>query len=173
MRLNQQLFNQSPQQMTAAIFGAHLSGPGAIRSDSSGELIASSGAAIPIEANALDIRALSGATDSALVYGQSSAYDSESALIVGLGSYDFLPKNVGPYSRNTYMAVNTGSVALSVTLQIAPVDNDAYYVNDGSAFDLLVGNTHTFEPSRLMKYARIHVTAVVLGSATVYYFGQT
>ena len=171
--MNQQLFNHSPEILTASVFGVRVTGPKAVRSDSAGELITSSSADIPIEASHLDIHALSGLTDSVLVYGQNTAFDAESAAIVGLGSYDFLPRNVGPYSRNTYLVVNTGSIALSVTLQLAPVNSSSYYVNDGSAFDLLVGDTHTFEPSRLMKFARIHVTALLLGSATVYYLGQT
>jgi hypothetical protein len=171
--MNQQVFNRGADQTALAVCGFNNAAYPAARTDSGGQLIAASGAAIPVTANNLNIRPLNGITDSVLTYGQSWAYDSDSGVVVGVGFTYFLTENISRFARNTYIVDNTGSIALSVTLQIAPVDNDNYYVNDGSAFDLLVGGTHTFEPSVLMKYARIRISALLLGSAAVYYFGQT
>ncbi len=171
--MNQKIFNQTAEQMAALIFGTSSTGVVPVSTDAGGKPVVSSADTIPIEADDLNIRGLSGAADSVDVYGQSWAQDSDSGTIVGLGSRNFLTKNISLYARNTYLVVNTGSVALGITLQLAPADNDNLYVNDGSAFDLLIGDSHLFEPSRLMKYARIRIAALLLGSATVYYFGQT
>lgn len=171
--MNQQILNRTAEQMALAAYGFNGAGFSAARTDTGGKPVASSNEFIPIEADRLAVRNLSGTTDNVLTYSQSWTQDSESSVIVGLGSYDFLTKDVSRYARNTYLVVNTGSVALSINLQIAPADVGNEYVADGSAFDLLTGASHLFEPSKLMKYARIHATALLLGSATVYYFGQT
>lgn len=171
--MNQKIFNQTAEQAAALIFGTSSTGVVPVSTDAGGKLIVSSDDALHVATDNLNIRGLSGAADSVDVYGQSWAQDSESGTILGLGSRNFLTKDVSMYARNTYLVVNTGSVALSITLQIAPANNDNLYVNDGSAFDLLIGDSHLFEPSRLMKYARIRIAALLLGSATVYYFGQT
>jgi hypothetical protein len=169
--MNMQIMGPTADQMAAAVCGRHGAAFPAARTDDVGRLVAASSAAIPITAAGLGIRSLSGAADSVTTAGQSWAYDSDSGAI-GLGARYFLARNVSRFSRNTYIVANTGSVILSITLQIAPVDSDSYYVNDGSAFNLLIGGTYTFEPSVLMKYARVRASGV-LGSAAVYYFGQT
>lgn len=128
---------------------------------------------LEIGATDLDIRNLSGTRDSVMIYGRDFAEGVESGTIVALGARNFLPRDISVYGSNHYEVINTGGVGVTVTVQIAPVDNDNYYVNDGSSFSLIAGGTQIFTPSRLMKFSRIRVTAVLLGSVTVSYFGQT
>jgi len=60
-----------------------------------------------------------------------------------------------------------------VQLQIAPVDIDAYYVNDGAEFELVAGGVVLLRPSRLMRYARVRVAALLqIGTVNVQYFGR-
>lgn len=65
------------------------------------------------------------------------------------------------------------SVSVNITLQIAPTNTDAFYVNDGSTFNLIGQSSAIFVPTRFMKYARINVFALALANVTVYYFYQT
>ncbi len=91
---------------------------------------------------------------------------------MALGVRNFLPKDISRFASNYYSVVNVGGVGVTVTLQIAPIDSDSRYVNDGSSFSLVAGGTQIFTPSKLMRYARIRVSAVLLGSVIVNYFGQ-
>lgn len=130
---------------------------------------------ITISATNLNIRNLNGEQDSVQMYNKSYIEDSESGDIIALGTRYFLTKNISNYKNNNYLVRNIGGVAVTITLQIAPIDNDNYYVNDGSDFNLLSGSTKIFMPSKLMKFARIKVSALLVlgGSVTVKYFGQS
>lgn len=127
---------------------------------------------LTILASQLDIRNLSGTADTVENYNNAFAEDADSGTIAALGTRIFLAKNISNYRRNYYVVRNTGGVAVTVTLQIAPADIENYYVNSGSQFNLLAGSTSVFTPNSLSKYARVRVSAVLLGSVTVNYFGQ-
>lgn len=162
--------------------------------DSIGRMVLSPDLTIGTEANALDIRPLNeawdmpsitvsnlairdltGTRDNLTLFRQSFLEASESGQILALSSRNFLPTDIGAYRKNTFYVRNTSglSISVTVTLQLAPINNDSYYVDDGSSFNLIGGNTVIFQPSKLMKYARIRVSAVLLANVTVYYFGQT
>lgn len=126
-----------------------------------------------ISATDLDIRNLAGNQDSIFIYNKSYVEDSDSGTIVALGTRTFLPKDTSNYSNNIYLVRNTGGVAVTVTLQIAPSDIESYFVNIGSSFNLLAGSATIINPSNTMKYARITVSTLLLGSVTVDYFGQS
>ena len=164
-----------------------------IVTDNAGRMILSNQINIDTQAHALDIRPLSGAQDSASMTASNvdirtltgerdhlgissrfSAEAQESAVIVALGVRNFLPRDLSAYSENVYYVQNTSALSISVTinLQIAPVNNDSYYINDGSSYSLIGGGTAVFEPSKLMRYARIRVSATLLANVTVYYFGR-
>lgn len=186
-------FNNTPSDLKLAIYGTTSGGElKPFSSDSSGKLIISSSLTETVVANSLDIRNISsitdsitvtattlnirnlnGTQDSVKVYNRNFVEDSDSGTIVALGTRIFLPKNIGSYKNNIYLVRNTGGVAVTITLQVSPIDSEAYYVDDGTGFSLLAGGSRLFKPSILMKYARIKVTAVLLGSVTVNYFGQS
>jgi hypothetical protein len=127
---------------------------------------------LSITARDLDIRNLNGSQDSINLYNRASAEASESGFILALATKNFLTRNVSMYRSNTYDVVNQGGVAVTINLQLAPIDNDSYYINDGGTFNLLIGSRIVLEPSKLMKYARIRVSTLLLGSVSVYYLGQ-
>lgn len=189
--MNNIIFSNDASQLQAAVYGINGTNVRPIAVDTSGQAIITStfttsitavdfdirnlslaGDSALVTANNLDIRNLSGTQDSVKLYNRASVDDTESGTIVALGSRNFLTKNISMYRKNSYVVINQGGVAVTINLQIAPIDNDSYYINDGSDFNLLVGGRATFVPSKLTKYARIRVSAVLLGSVTVYYFGQ-
>ena len=127
-----------------------------------------------ITANNLGIRNLSGGQDSVQMYGLANVTDSVTATLTALQTIYLLTKNTGNYRSNTYMVNNTSTnIVVTITLQLAPVDSDAYYVADGSDFNLIAGGTAFFTPSKLMKYARLQLSAALLGSAVAFYFGRS
>lgn len=129
-----------------------------------------------ITAPNVGIRALSGERDAVTLAQRRSAIASASSPVGLLLPVYFLPTDVSAMRQNVFVVVNRALLSLSVriTLQIAPVDSDNYYVNDGSSYDLIGGSTQPFVPSKLMRFARIRVSALIsTATVEVYYFGRT
>lgn len=122
------------------------------------------------------IRSLRGNLDAVTWTRQSSVTASDSALVSLLTPVNFLPTDLSGTRQNAFVVANMAAVSLSVRifLQIAPVNIDSYYVDDGTSFDLIGGGIATFVPSKLMRFARIRVTALIsTASVEVYFFGRT
>lgn len=153
--INHQISNRRPG-LKAQILGQEGGQGRAFRADGEGRLLLSPSLVVPAAADDLDIRSLDAARDSLLITGTGldirpleggtdsltraqsrTAYDQDSASLV-IGVRYFLTRDISPYRTNIYRVQLTGLNALGyVQLQIAPVDNDAYYVPDGSEFELL------------------------------------
>ncbi len=126
-------------------------------------------------ASNLFIRGLDGVQDSLSFNREASVAANQTSSVPILSTVYFLPTDTGAYRQNTFYVRNTGlvSVAVTVTLEIAPVNDSAYYVTDSSSFSLVGGNTLVLSPTRLMRYARVRVSALLsLATVTVYYFGR-
>ncbi len=130
---------------------------------------------VTITASNLDIRNLSGTQDGLAFDRMLSLETSTTSQVPSLGTVRLLTTNVSIYRQNTFYVSNASGLAIgvSVALEIAPVDIDSYYMTDGSSFNLFGGDARTFQPTRLLKYARIRVTSLLsLANITVYYFGR-
>ena len=130
---------------------------------------------VTITASNLDIRNLAGTQDGLAFDRMLSAENSTTSQVPSLGTVRLLTTNVSAYRQNTFYVSNTSgfSIGVSVALEIAPADIDSYYMTDGSSFNLFGGDAMTFQPTRLLKYARIRVTSLLsLANITVYYFGR-
>ena len=191
--INELIFNTRTSGLKTAVYGEYTGNAEAFKVDANGELILSPSIILNATANGLDIRPLSLLTDSAFItasnldirnlsgtqdtlqiFKKTFAEDTASGSIPAFGTSFFLTKDVSNFKNNTYIVRNTSlSVAVTVTLQIAPIDSPNFYVDDGSSFSLLASSVTLFRPTRLMKYARIMVSALLLGNVTVYYFGQS
>lgn len=129
-----------------------------------------------IVGSGIGIRPLRAEEDSVAVASQASAFSSASSPVGLFVPVYFLPTDVSRMRQNAFVVANRALLSLSVriVLQIAPVDDDDYYVNDGASYDLVGGGVQTFIPSKLMRFARIRVSAL-LSTATVevYYFGRS
>jgi hypothetical protein len=129
-----------------------------------------------ITATDLDIRNLSGTADAVRVSRQSSASASASSSVGLLIPVYFLPTDMSSLQQNTFIVANRAVLSLSVriNLQIAPINDDNYYVNDGSSYDLIGGGIQAFTPSKVMRWGRIRVAALLAtANVEVYYFGRT
>lgn len=124
-----------------------------------------------ITATGFDIRPLSGANDSLIQLENFNAVASDTATLV-LGGTTVLTMDTSPYSYGIFVVrADFISLLTTVTLQLSPVNTTAYYVDDGSHSGLLLGGVYVLKPTRLARYARIFATGI--GSVlTAYYFGQ-
>lgn len=189
--INHQISNRRPG-LKAQILGREGGSLSAFRTDGQGRLLLAPGLAVPAAADGLDIRPLTPARDSLLIGGAGidirpleggtdslarsqgrTAFAQASGSLI-IGAQYFLPRDISPYRTNIYRVQLTGVSALAyVQLQIAPVDNGDYYVPDGGEFELLGGGVVFLQPTRLARYARVRVSALLsLGTITVHYFGR-
>ena len=137
--------------------------------------LAESSNGVSITVSNLDIRDLDGSRDSLVASHCLSVINSESGSVPILSTAYFLATNVGAHRQNTFYVSNVSGIVVGVTvaLEIAPADIDSYYVAESSSFSLLGGETALLSPGRLMKYARVRVSALLaLANITVYYFGR-
>ncbi len=195
--MNNLISNKNPKQLFMTGYGKSVSDNvlTSIATDDAGRMILSNELNIDTEANDLDIRplnwgydsatitipstdirSLSGNRDAANLAQQSFVEANQSATIAILSTINLVTRDISQYSRNTFLVRNTSgiSVSVNVSLQIAPINNDAYYINDGSSYSLIGGDIAVFQPTQLLRYARIRVSALLaLANITVYYFGQT
>lgn len=191
--MNLLISNRRPESLKLTPYGRQGGQSVPLQTDGQGRLILSPALTLPVAAEDLDIRALAPARDSVRITGTDvgvralgGAQDSlsvkradyafaEQSVTVFLLPQVILTRDISPYKENIFRVRNTGlSVGVLVQLQIAPADLSDYYVNDGSEFELIPGETLFFRPSRLMRYARVRVAALLaLGSTVnVQYFGR-
>lgn len=131
---------------------------------------------LSITVTELDIRNLFGATDSIQISGQSWEIDSNTQSVGILTTVYVLPKDMSKYRRNAFFVYNTSGVTVGadITLQISPVNSNAYYVDNGSTFSLLGGQKLILVPSIPLRYARVKITTLLaIASVTVVYMGVT
>lgn len=166
-----------------------------VATDSQGRMILSPGLDLQVQSSALDIRplaqnrdsvactageldlrGLTGQRDSLSLSRNASATASQTEQIFVGGTVYFLPVDIGPYRQTTFYVSNVGlSVGVNVALEIAPRNTDSYYVTDISSGTLLGGQTVLLSPTRLMRYARIRVSAIItllVATVTVHFFGR-
>lgn len=143
-----------------------------------------------IQADALDIRNLSAATDTSTITGadfdvrplngaQDSVLLSRNGFFVAsatqtlvIGGTTVLTVDTAPYARSAFL-VRADSISLltAASLQLAPINNASYYVTDSTQSGLILGGDYLFVPSVSIRYMRIFATGV--GSQlTAYYVGQ-
>jgi len=190
--VNRFIYQTKAEPMQAAAYGTNIYGKRTFAADSMGRLILAP-ASITARADQLDIRdltapadqvtitgsdtqirQLNGARDSLELYGQSYQEAAASGSILALSTIYLLPRDLAPYSRNVFVVRNTSlSVGMTIRLQIAPINDNNYYVNDGDSFSLAGGGVMAFEPTKLMRWARISAYAILAAVVNVRYFDQT
>ena len=124
-----------------------------------------------VVATDLDIRNLSGTQDSVQISGQGFVEDTITTTVVSGITY-LLTKNISQYSQNSFFIRNNGSSSITVTLQVAPVDTDIYYVDNSSAQNVLTSNNNITSTTVAMKYARLKVVASTNTNVVAYYNGR-
>ena len=126
---------------------------------------------VSVTAANLDIRDLSGTRDS--VQKQSCGFVEQSITTTApSGTNSFLVRDIGPYSSNSYFIRNTGSSTITVTMQIAPLDDDNYYFNVAGPTGVSAGGNLVLSTTTAMRYARLRVQASSNTGIVAYYNGR-
>ncbi|ADY56329.1 hypothetical protein Sgly_2036 [Syntrophobotulus glycolicus DSM 8271] len=188
--MNYLIFNTSAENLKAVIYGMDDNEPKPIAVDADGLFLFSPLSEITVTANNLDIRSLSSARDSVVVTANnldirdlSGTQDSVQLYNLGFveeslsttapsGTSFLLTKDISAYRENSYFIRNTGSSTITVTLQIAPVDSNAYYVDHSTAQGVTAGNNNITSVTVAMKYARLRVVASSNTNVEIYYNGR-
>lgn len=166
--MNYLVFNNNPANLLTGIYGSDGTQFRAVTVDTGGNVILSPLSVISVTATDLNIRDLSGTQDSVLVYGQNFVEDTVSTTVPSGTTY-LLVKDISPYRQNSYFIRNNGSVSITVTLQVAPVDGDSYYVDNSTAQTVSASSNNITSVSVAMKYARLKVVASTSTSVVAYY----
>lgn len=195
--LNELIISPRAVELRIVGFGKPEQGvsPLPVATDSQGRMILSPGLDPQVQSNALDIRplaenrdsvtctvselsvrGLTGERDSLSISRKESATATQTDQILIGGTVYFLPTDIGAYRQTSFYVSNVGlSVGVNVALEIAPQNTDSYYVTDVSSGVLLGGQTVLLSPTRLMRYARIRVSAIltlIVATVTVHFFGR-
>lgn len=184
------VFNPAADRLKAAAYGWDGSVYRAIAVDSSGMLQLSPQNPIAVTATDFDIRSLSSSTDSVLVTAidldirnlsgtqdsvqlQSCGFVEDNITVtVPSGTTYLLTKNISAYRENSYFIRNTGGGTVTVTLQLAPLDDTNYYIDNSSAQGVGTSSNNLNAATTVMKFARLRVVASTNTGVVVYYNGR-
>lgn len=187
---NYLVFNCSANDLKTTVYGVYGSEFKPIAVDSSGRFLFSPVSSITVTASGLDIRSLNSSRDSILVTAnglnirnlsgtQDSVQVSNNGFVedtlstsVATGTVYLLTKNISQYRENSYFIRNTGASNITVTLQVAPVDSDIYYVDNSSAQSVPASTNNITSVTVPMKFARLKVVASGNTSVVIYYNGR-
>lgn len=188
--MNELIFNETAIELRALFYGMNGSSPVAVAVDGTGAFLISAQSAVPITAvnldirnltqsrdtvnvtaTGLDIRNLTGTQDSVQLYNNAFTESSVSTNVMS-GINILLTTNIGSYSENSFFLRNTGNSTVTVTLQIAPVDDGNYYVTHVAAQGVTAGSNYLQAVTVPVKYARLSVTASTTVSVVAYYNGR-
>lgn len=133
---------------------------------------------IGIQGSDIPIRSLTPSQDFVTCQSQNNVVTTQSGTVpLLLAPLLLLVTDMSNYSNNTFWVRNTGvGIAVSITLQLSPINTDAYYVNDQAESNLLAGGLAMFRPSRMTRFARLRIVGLIsLNTTTVtaYHVGQT
>jgi hypothetical protein len=175
--MNFLIFNRSAENLKTAIYGRHDEDLVAIAADDQGRLMFSPESLVTVTATNFDIRNLTSARDTVNVTATdfdirnlSGSQDSvqvsakgfveaQSTLTVAANTTTYLLlREVAPYSQNSYFLRNTNPLtgAVTVSVEIAPVDSGDYYM--ATVTQSVAANSNFLAAvSTLMRYARLRV----------------
>jgi len=182
-------FNNTARRLYATLFGTSGAEVLPVAVDNEGNLLLSSDGAVTVTATDLDIRDLNYSTDSVTVTATdldirnlTGAQDSVAVArmgfaelsvsgTVGTGTVYALATDISGYGENSFYVRNMGGNAITVTVQIAPVDDAGYYTASSSQ-SVTTSSPGVAAVTIPIKYARLAL--VSSGSATyiAYYNGR-
>lgn len=126
---------------------------------------------VTITAADLDIRNLTGATDSVAV--ASLGFEEETVTqTVSSGTTFLLARDISAYGQNSYFIRNNSGGTITVAVQVAPLNNNMYYLNHTTPHSVTSGNNYIAAITVPVKFARLSVQAASNTGVTVYYNGR-
>ena len=190
--MNNLVFNKHARSLKAAIYGQYSDEPVPIAADVDGNFVFSPASEITVTASNFDIRnltstrdtvnvtatdfdirSLSGTQDS-IAISTKGFIEAQATQTIGSNTTAFLlTREIGAYAQNSYFLRNTNVTgSITVTLQIAPVDDGDYYVSS-AASAVSAGSNYLTAVITLMRYARLRVdTGGTAIGVSAYYNGR-
>lgn len=188
--MNNLVFNNTAKKLNAAFFGIHESEYIPVAVDENGLFLFSPLSIITVTASNLDIRDLDYTVDSVTVTATSldirslnGAQDSVAISSVGFveqsvtqtvpsGITFLLTRDISNYSENSFFVRNTSGGTITVTVQIAPVDDTNFYMDHSTPQGLTVGNNTVAAVTVPIRFARLRVQASTSIGVVAYYNGR-
>lgn len=127
--------------------------------------------AVNVVATNLDIRDLTATQDSVAI-GAMGFVEATTTITVSSGTTNLLPRNVGAYSENSYFIRNLSGGTVTVTIMVAPVDDDNFYVAVSTPTAVTASNNLLASFNSAAKFARLRVVASSNTNVAVYYNGR-
>ena len=174
--MNFLIFNRSAENLKTAIYGQHDEDTVAVATDAQGNFVFSPTSLITVTATNFDIRnltsardtvnvtatdfdirSLNGSQDSVQVSAKGFTEDQTTVTVAANTTSYLLTHDIGGYSQNSFFLRNTNTLGtITVTLEIAPVDDDDYYVASAST-GVSASSNYLTAVATLMRYARLRV----------------
>ena len=190
--MNNLVFNKHARSLKAAIYGQYSDEPVPIAADVDGNFVFSPASEITVTASNFDIRNLTSARDTvnvtatdfdirslsgtqdSIAVSAKGFIEAQATQTIGSNTTAFLlTREIGAYAQNSYFLRNTNLTgSITVTLQIAPVDDGDYYVSS-AASAVSAGSNYLTAVITLMRYARLRVdTGGTAIGVSAYYNGR-
>lgn len=109
-----------------------------------------------VTATDFDIRNLSGTQDSVAVSAKGFVEVQATLSVPPSTTMYLLTQDIGPYAQNSYFLRNTGGGSVTVSVEIAPVDDADFYVSGGTT-GVGASSNYLSAVATLMRYARLRV----------------
>lgn len=188
--MNNLVFNNAARKLSAALFGMYESEFIPVAVDDEGKFLFSPESAITVTASNfdirdlnyvvdsvtvtatdLDIRSLTGTQDSVAV---SSVGFTESTLTgtVAAGTSYIMATEIANYSQNSFFIRNLGGSTFTMTVQVAPTNAAAYYLDQSSAYTVSASANAIAAVTVAVRYARIKIDAGGSATYAAYYNGR-
>lgn len=190
--MNALVFNNHAWRLNTTIYGNYGGASVPVATDAGGNFVFSPTSLVSVTASNLDIRNLtssrdtvnvtavdfdirnlSGTQDSVAVSAKGFVEASVTQTVSSGTTAYLLTREIAAYSQNSYFLRNTNaSGSITVTLQVAPVDDVNYYVS-ATASGVSAGSNYLAAVATLMRYARLRVdTGGTAIGVVVYYNGR-
>jgi len=188
--LNNLVFNNTAKLLRAALYGDYGGEYKPVAVDENGLFLFSPLSVITVTASNFDIRDLNYATDSVTVTATdfdirnlTGARDSVAVSSMGFveatvtqtvasGTSYLLAQDISAYSQNSYFIRNNSGGTVTVSVQVAPLNNNAYFLNHTSPAGVSSGNNYIAAVTVPARFARLSVAAGSNTNVTVYYNGR-
>lgn len=171
---NNLVFNDVANQLKTSIYGLSGTNQVQVKVTSDGSVAVTGtvnvntvSGTVTVTATDLDIRNLNSASDNVTVTGNitSMLNVAESNVAVTSGQTGVvLPMNTSNMSMYSYYVKNTAAETLSVFLQVAPINDNAYYMQDSATIvQIAQNNSAILTAEKYLNFTRLNYSA---GGAT-------
>lgn len=189
--MNSLVFNRTAQSLKIAIYGQNNDSFLPVATDDGGNFMFSPESQITVTASNLDIRDLTSARDTvnvtAIDFDIRNLNGSEDSVLVSAKGFTsaqttvtlatntvsyLFTRDIGAYSQNSFFLRNTSGGSVTVSVEIAPINDDDFYISSDTT-SVSSGNNYLAAVATLMQYARLRVqSGGTAAGVAAYYNGR-